>query len=68
MNLLDNVLFVGLPYAAIAIFLAGAIYRYRASGFTYSSLSSQFLQGGGIYVFAVLFHLGILVVFLGHLI
>lgn len=68
MNLLNNVLFVGLPYAAIAIFLAGAIYRYRATGFTYSSLSSQFLEGGGIYVFAVLFHLGILVVFLGHLI
>jgi len=68
MNLLDNMLFVGLPYAAIVIFLVGAIYRYRATGFTYSSLSSQFLEGGGIYIFAVLFHWGILVVFLGHLI
>ena len=68
MNLLDNVLFVGLPYAAAVTFLLGAIHRYRATGFKYSALSSQFLEGGGIYIFAVLFHWGILVVFLGHLI
>jgi len=68
MNVVNNFLFIGLPYAAIAVFLAGAIYRYRATGFKYSSLSSQFLDGGGIYIFAVLFHWGILVVFLGHVI
>src|SRR3989304_7246092 len=68
MNVVNNFLFIGLPYAAIAVFLAGAIYRYRATGFKYSSLSSQFLEGGGIYIFAVLFHWGILIVFLGHLI
>lgn len=68
MNVANNFLFIGLPYAALALFLAGAIYRYRATGFKYSSLSSQFLDGGGIYIFAVLFHWGILVVFLGHLI
>jgi nitrate reductase gamma subunit len=68
MNLLDNFLFGALPYIAIAIFFVGAIYRYRATGFKFSSLSSQFLEGGGIYIFAVLFHWGILVVFLGHLI
>ena len=68
MNVVDNFLFIGLPYVAIAVFLVGAIYRYRATGFKYSSLSSQFLEGGGIYIFAVLFHWGILIVFLGHLI
>lgn len=67
MNLIDNFLFVGLPYVACAIFLIGSIYRYRTSGFKFSSLSSQFLEGGGIYIFSVLFHWGILVVFLGHL-
>lgn len=67
MNLLDNFLFGALPYAAFAVFLVGSIYRYRSNGFKYSSLSSQFLEGGGIYIFAVLFHWGILVVFLGHL-
>jgi len=68
MNLLNNFLFGALPYIAIVIFFVGAIYRYRATGFKVSSLSSQFLEGGGIYIFAVLFHWGILIVFLGHLI
>src|SRR3990167_7698124 len=68
MNLLDNFLFIALPYVAIVVFLVGAIYRYRATGFKVSSLSSQFLDGGGIYIFAVLFHWGILIVFLGHLV
>ena len=68
MNLLNNFLFIALPYVAFAVFLVGTIYRYRATGFKYSSLSSQFLEGGGIYIFAVLFHWGILIVFLGHLI
>jgi nitrate reductase gamma subunit len=68
MNLLNNFLFIALPYIAIVVFLVGAIYRYRATGFKYSALSSQFIDGGGIYIFAVLFHWGILVVFLGHLI
>jgi len=68
MNLLNNFLFIALPYVAIVVFFVGAIYRYRATGFKYSSLSSQFLEGRGIYIFAVLFHWGILVVFLGHLI
>ena len=68
MDLLNNFLFIALPYVAFAMFLVGAIYRYRTNGFKYSSLSSQFLEGGGIYIFAVLFHWGILIVFLGHLV
>src|SRR3970040_2629300 len=68
MNSKTTFLFIALPYVAIVVFLVGAIHRYRATGFKYSSLSSQFLEGGGIYIFAVLFHWGILIVFLGHLI
>src|SRR3989304_10457929 len=67
MDVLNNFLFIALPYVAFAVFLVGSIYRYKANGFKFSSLSSQFLEGGGIYIFAVLFHWGILVVFLGHL-
>lgn len=68
MSSINAFLFIVLPYLSILIFLVGVVYRYRASAFTYSSLSSQFLEGGGIYLFAVLFHWGILVVFFGHLI
>lgn len=67
MNFLNNFLFIALPYVAIATFLIGSIYRYRVTGFKYSSLSSQFLEGKKLYFGAVLFHWGILVVLLGHL-
>lgn len=67
MDLLNNFLFVALPYVAIAVCLIGCIYRYRRRGFTYSSLSAQFLEGGSAYLPVTLFHWGILVVFLGHL-
>ncbi|MBI2337256.1 MAG: respiratory nitrate reductase subunit gamma [Deltaproteobacteria bacterium] len=68
MNFLNNFLFIALPYIAIVTFLIGTIQRYRATGFKYSSLSSQFLEGKALYFGSMLFHLGILVVFLGHLI
>ncbi len=67
MNLLNNFLFIALPYVAIVVFFLGAIHRYRATGFKYTSLSAQFLEGRGVYFFAMLFHVSILVLFLGHL-
>lgn len=67
MNLLNTFLFAALPYVAIAVFLAGSIYRYRASAYQFSALSSQFLDGRGMYPLAVLFHWCILLVFAGHL-
>lgn len=67
MSVFNNFLFVALPYVAVAIFCAGALYRYRASGFKYSSLSSQFLDGRGSYLFSMLLHWGILILFLAHL-
>ena len=67
MNLLNNFLFIALPYVAIVVFLVGSIHRYRATGFKYTSLSSQFLEGRGVFFFAMLFHVSILMLFLGHL-
>lgn len=68
MNLPNVFLFVGLPYAAMLIFLVGTIFRYRSTAFKVSSLSSQFLEGRSLFWGAVPFHVGILVVFLGHLV
>jgi len=68
MNLPDLFFFVGLPYAAMLLFLVGTIYRYRATGFKVSSLSSQFLEGRSLFWGSVPFHVGILMVFFGHLI
>jgi len=66
--LFNNFFFIALPYIAVIVFLVGTIYRYRATSFKYSSLSSQFLEGKKLFWGSIPFHIGILVVFLGHLI
>jgi len=68
MNMLDMLLLVVLPYAAIIVFLVGTVYRYRQKGFTVTSLSSQFLEERSLFWGSVLFHLGILGLFVGHLV
>jgi nitrate reductase gamma subunit len=67
MNALNVLLFVVFPYTAVIIFVVGVAYRYRHEGFTVSSLSSQFLEGKRLFWGSVPFHVGILVVFVGHL-
>lgn len=67
MNLLNNFLFIALPYVAIFTFVIGSIQRYKKSGFKFSSLSSQFLEGNRLFFGSMLFHWGILTVFMGHL-
>ncbi|MGE0568781.1 MAG: respiratory nitrate reductase subunit gamma [Bacteroidia bacterium] len=61
-------LFVALPYACLAIFLIGSIYRYLNKGFTVSSISSQFLEGKKLFWGSQPFHWGLFVLFFGHLI
>ena len=68
MNTLNTFLFVAFPYTALVVFVVGVVYRYRHKGFTVSSLSSQFLEGNKLFWGSVPFHIGLLVVFLGHLI
>lgn len=65
---LNNFTLIGLPYAALVIFFVGTIYRYKATKFTYSSLSSQFLEGRQLFWGTMPFHWGLLVLFVGHLI
>jgi len=65
--MLNNFLFIGLPYIALSVFLVGTIYKYRSLKFQYSSLSSQFLEGNKLFWGIIPFHWGISVLFLGHL-
>lgn len=67
-NYLDIVLFIVLPYVAIFTFLLVTIQRYRANAFTYSSLSSQFLENRLHFWGSVPFHYGLLTVLAGHLV
>ena len=63
---MQMLLLVGLPYAAIAMFVAGLIWRYR-SPLTISSLSSQILESRSLVFGSVPFHAGIILLFLFHL-
>ena len=65
---LDQLLFAVLPYLAIVMFLLVSIQRYRAQRFTYSSLSSQFLENQQHFWALVPFHYGILTVLAGHVV
>jgi len=67
-NLADLFLFAALPYLALVALVFGSIYRYRTRRFTYSALSSQFLESRALRWGTVPFHVGILVLFLGHLV
>lgn len=66
-HFLDQFFFAILPYMVVITFLPVTIQRYRARGFTYSSLSSQFLENQQHFWGMVPFHYGILVVTAGHL-
>jgi len=65
--MLDTLLFGALPYVAMVLFLVVSIQRYRREPFSFSSLSSQFLETRRLFWGSVPFHVGILVVFFGHL-
>lgn len=67
MNVFNTIFFIALPYAALMMFFVGTIYRYKATKFKFSSLSSQFLETRKLYWGSVPFHWGILFLFFGHL-
>jgi nitrate reductase gamma subunit len=67
-SILNLLLFAVLPYAALMIFFVGTIMRYRKAPFSYSSLSSQFLENERHFWGVVAFHYGIIMVLLGHLV
>jgi nitrate reductase gamma subunit len=65
---LDQFLFVVLPYMVMFVFFVGTIMRYRKAQYTYSSLSSQFLENQQHFWGLVPFHYGIITVLTGHVI
>jgi nitrate reductase gamma subunit len=64
----NTFLFVILPYLALITFFPVTIVRYRRRGFTYSSLSSQFLENRQHFWALMPFHFGILTVIGGHIV
>lgn len=64
---LNLLLFAMLPYVSLFVFFLVTIQRYRGKPFSYSSLSSQFLENKEHFWGLVGFHYGILAVLTGHL-
>jgi nitrate reductase gamma subunit len=57
-----------LPYAVLAVALIGTIARYERDPFTWKASSSQMLRRKQLIWGSILFHVGIIVLFFGHLI
>lgn len=66
--MIDSFLLVGLPYLAITVCVVGTFWRWKTQAFTWSSLSSQFLEARQLRWGSMPWHLGILLVLLGHLV
>ncbi|MEW6126479.1 MAG: respiratory nitrate reductase subunit gamma [Acidobacteriota bacterium] len=64
----DNLFFIIIPYAVVILAVVVSVQRYIKKPFTYSSLSSQFLESGELFYGSVSWHIGILALFFGHLI
>lgn len=65
---MHNFLFGIYPYIALSVLLIGSVARYERDPFTWKSSSSQLLRRKQLVMGSVLFHVGVLVIFVGHLV
>ena len=63
---INELLFGFYPYVAISVFLVGSVLRFDAAQYTWRSGSSQLLRRRLLRVGSNLFHIGLLLLFVGH--
>ena len=68
MKTFDTFLFGLYPYICLTIFLLGSMIRFDRDQYTWKSDSSQMLHTGNLRLGNILFHVGILGLFFGHLV
>jgi len=66
-QLYNMALFAALPYVALFTFVLVTVYRYVSESFTYSSLSSQFLENRLHFWGLVPFHYGLILILAAHI-
>ncbi len=54
------------PYIALTVMVIGSIARYERDPMTWKTSSSQLLRRKQLVMGSILFHLGVLIIFLGH--
>ncbi|SMC28443.1 nitrate reductase gamma subunit [Andreprevotia lacus DSM 23236] len=67
MDYLHQFIFGIYPYIALCIFLLGSLIRFEREQYTWKSDSSQLLHRGNLRLGNILFHIGIIGLFFGHL-
>lgn len=68
MNYIDKFFFGIYPYIAFTIFIVGCLIRFEREQYSWKSESSQLLYRGYLRLGNILFHIGILGLFFGHLV
>ncbi|HEY9090127.1 respiratory nitrate reductase subunit gamma [Parasphingorhabdus sp.] len=67
-DFINSYLFGIYPYIALTVLVIGSIIRYDREPYSWRSSSSQILRRGQLMAGSILFHVGVLIVFLGHLV
>lgn len=67
-HIFDGFFFGIYPYIALSVLILGSILRYDCAPYSWRSGSSQLLRRRQLIAGSVLFHAGVLVVFIGHLV
>ncbi|WP_042349271.1 respiratory nitrate reductase subunit gamma [Bacillus massiliigorillae] len=66
MNMIEQFLWVIVPYLAVATCIVGHIFRYKTDQFGWTAKSSEFVEKKQLMVGSILFHIGVIPVILGH--
>lgn len=64
----DFILYAAFPYAAVVVAIIFTVYRYVSDRFSYSSLSSQFLENRQLFWGSVPWHYGIGIILTAHVV
>jgi len=68
MEAINSLLFGVYPYIALSVLVVGSILRFDREQYTWRTGSSQLLRRKQLIAGSVLFHLGVLIIFGGHLV
>ena len=67
-DFINQLAFGWYPYLAVTILVVGSILRFDANQYSWRSQSSQFLRRRQMVLGSNLFHMGIIILFFGHLV
>lgn len=67
-DVINHIVFGWYPYLALTVFLLGSLIRFDREQYTWKTGSSQLLRRRQLMIGSNLFHVGILIIFFGHLV